>query len=148
MGRRPKNKPLIYSDEALATYDKQRKVKGHIESWQLIREITRLVAVGIPKEEIIHEMMDKYGYTDDVTMSKYHKAAIAAMDERNRKYFEDIAKANTQRLTAIIEEAHEVGDRKAMLTAIDMLNKMGNLYTQKIDIKSDNPIFEIILNEE
>ena len=145
MGR--PRKPLIYSDEALITYDKQRKAKGHIESWRLIREITRLVAIGIPREEIVHEMMDKYGYTDDVTMSKYHKAAIAAMDERNKAYFEDIAKANTQRLTAIIEEAHEAGDRKSMLTAIDMLNKMGNLYTQKVDIKTDSPIFEIKLGD-
>ena len=142
-----KKKVVIYSDEALATYDKQRKVKGHIESWRLIREITRLVAIGIPREEIIHEMMDKYGYTDDVTMSKYHKAAIAAMDERNRKYFEDIAKANTERLTAIIEEAHELGDRKSMLTAIDMLNKMGNLYTQKIEVDSKNPVFEIKIGD-
>lgn len=142
-----KKKVLIYSDEALATYDKQRKVKGHIESWRLIREITRLVAIGIPREEIIHEMMDKYGYTDDVTMSKYHKAAIAAMDERNKKYFEDIAKANTERLTAIIEDAYENGDRRSMLTAIDMLNKMGNLYTQKIDINTDSPIFEIKIGE-
>ena len=143
----PKKKVVIYSDEALATYDKQRQVKGHIESWRLIREITRMVAVGYPKEEIIAELMDKYGYKDDVTMSKYHKAAIAAMDERNRKYFEDIAKANTQRLTAIIEEAHEVGDRKSMLTAIDMLNKMGNLYTQKVEIDTKNPVFEIKIGD-
>lgn len=142
-----KKKVVIYSDEALATYDKQRKAKGTLKSYLLIREITRMVAIGIPRDEITDELCDKYGFTDRDGIARYHKAAIAALDERNRKYFEDIAKANTQRLTAIIEEAHEVGDRKSMLTAIDMLNKMGNIYTQKIEVDSKNPVFEIKIGD-
>lgn len=142
-----RKRPLIYSDEALATYDQHRKAKGTVKSYLLIREITRMVAMGIPRDEITEELCDKYGFTDRDTISRYHKAAIAALDERNREYFKDIAKANTQRLTAIIEEAYEQGDRRSMLTAIDMLNKMGNIYTQKVDIKTDSPIFEIKIGD-
>lgn len=142
-----RKRPLIYSDDALATYDKQRQAKGTLKSYLLIREITRMVAIGIPRDEITDELCEKYGFTDRDTISRYHKAAIAALDERNKQYFKDIARANTQRLTAIIEEAYEQGDRRSMLTAIDMLNKMGNIYTQKVDIKSDNPIFEIKIGD-
>lgn len=145
MGR--PRKQVIISDEALQTWDKQRKAKGTLKSYLMIREITRMAAMGIPRDEITEELCDKYGFSDRDTISRYHKAAIAALDERNKEYFKDIAKANTQRLTAIIEEAYEQGDRRSMLSAIDMLNKMGNLYTQKVDIKTDSPIFEIKLGD-
>jgi len=56
-----------------------------------------------------------------------------------------MAAYNLTRLTEIINDCQEEGKYNEALKGIDILNKMANIYTKKVEIKTDEPI-EISFN--
>lgn len=111
-----------------------------VPAWKAMRRVMQLVMMGYPDKQIVQMTSEEFGSAER-TMSQYLKAAVCALDDRNRGWKDKIVERNYNRLNAIIEDAYEHGDRKSALTAIDIQNKLAGAYEQKI--KFDTPIFEI-----
>ena len=118
----------------------KRENKGYLIAKATLKDIM----VGWTKKEVIEDIMVKFElFRADAT--RYYNAALATLDERNRQNLDNIVKVNKQRLEGIIDQCHEDGDKKAELQAIDLLNKMVGAYQNKLEIETNNSIFEIKL---
>lgn len=106
---------------------------------EIKREVIHKIRMRKTKADIIDWLMEVYEYSQD-RAERIYTDSKAEIDVAYEKYKEDVAKANIERLNAIIDDCDERGDRRSMLSAIDMLNKMANVYTTKIDVKTNEPI--------
>ena len=99
-------------------------------------------------EQIIERLQDEYGYSSH--------SAKKVLDKNKRKLknivekkIDKIADENINRLEAIIDECYEQRKYTDALKAIDILNKMGGQYTQKIDLNGTlNQDFVIKIRED
>lgn len=135
--------------------DKKRKVvsgtqmsvgRQSVRKYDIIRDVMRKISADWSESDIKEWLSEKYGFVDR-QLSTYYQTACAALDFRIEKYANEVAMKNMSRLNMIIDEAEENGNLKIQLDAIDTLNKMAGLYSQKIDINADKPIFEIKIGE-
>lgn len=95
------------------------------------------MAAGKTQEEIKVQVADEYGVTkhrvEDVLTQAYKE-----IDKKLDKYAEKAAERNYLRLESIIQDAMEAGDNKSTIQAIDLENKMLNIYTQKISMANED----------
>lgn len=66
--------------------------------------------------------------------------------EEGKKRVDNMLEKNLLRLEHIYKRALENNDLKSALSAIDTMNKLGKLYTQKLEVKTDNYIIDLLGN--
>lgn len=107
-----------------------------------------LLRMNYDYNDIIERLKHEYDYTDN--------SAKKVLDKNKRKLkktvekkVDKIADENIGRLEAIIDECYEQRKYNEALKAIDILNKMGGQYTQKLDINGNlNQEFTIKIRED
>lgn len=107
-----------------------------------------LLRMNYDYEQIIERLQDEYGYSSN--------SAKKVLDKNKRKLknivekkIDKIAEENINRLEAIIDECYEEKRYNEMLKAVDTLNKMGGIYTTKVDINANlNNEFVIKVRED
>lgn len=98
--------------------------------------------------DIIERLKEEYGYSDNSARKLVDKVKKKLKQLLERKY-DKIAEENVGRLEAIIDECYEDKRYNEMLKAIDTLNKMGGVYTTKVDINANlNNEFVIKVRDE
>lgn len=114
--------------------------KPKADKRKIKREVIHKIQMGFDTDKEIKEwIMEEYGYT--------WWSAKLLFEECNRdvknsyeKYLNGIAERNIKRLNAIIDKCDQEGRVKDQLNAIDMLNKISGLYTQKVEMNTKEDI--------
>lgn len=121
--------------EKLVTTDKRAK-KGRTD-------IAAMIAMGYTQKQIIRH----YTTGENPMKRSQVEAAIARaakdIDAKYELYISRAAKYNINRLVQIIEDNYLSGNYKIVLDAIDMLNKMGGLYTNTINVDTNAPVVQL-----
>ena len=87
---------------------------------------------------LCNELSMKYAYAQAVAQKAYNEVVFTA-----KKREEGLKERNMQRLEFIYAEAMKNGDLKAASTAVDLLNKMGQLYKTNVELSTDQ--FEFVI---
>ena len=107
-----------------------------------------LLRMNYENSDIIERLKDEYGYSDNSARKLVDKVKKKLKQLLERKY-DKIAEENINRLEAIIDETYEEKRYNEMLKAIDTLNKIGGVYTTKVDINGTlNQDFVIKIRED
>ena len=98
--------------------------------------------------DIIERLKEDYGYSDNSARKLVDKVKKKLKQLLEKKY-DKIAEENINRLEAIIDECYEEKRYNEMLKSIDLLNKIGGVYTTKLDINANlNNEFVIKVRDE
>ena len=107
-----------------------------------------LLRMNYENSDIIERLKEEFGYSDNSARKLVDKVKKKLKQLLERKY-DKIAEENINRLEAIIDETYEEKRYNEMLKAIDTLNKMGGVYTTKVDINGTlNQDFVIKIRED
>lgn len=107
-----------------------------------------LLRMNYENSDIIERLKEEYGYSDNSARKVVDKVKKKLKQLLERKY-DKIAEENINRLEAIIDECYEEKRYNEMLKAVDTLNKMGGIYTTKLDINANlNNEFVIKVRED
>lgn len=112
------------------------------QRWEILKTLISKASMGESDDELRYYLQDKYDYSY-CSANNYLAEVKACMAERLERYKDKVTEMNLSRTNTIIEEAYEKGDLKTALSGIDLLNKMCGVYQQNINIKSEQPIFQI-----
>lgn len=105
--------------------------------------ISKLIS-GMTFKECCEYLQGHYGYKKRGA-DKFVRETNKQLREHYEKYAKNLAAYNLSRLTEIVNDCQAEGKYNEALKAIDILNKMGGLYTKKVEIKTEEPI-EISFN--
>lgn len=100
--------------------------------------------MGKTQTEVAEYLMEQYDLCQRYAVALV-KAAMHDVEENYVRYSANIAQYNIKRLNQIIDECFKEKKYQDALKAIDMLNKMGCLYTQNVHIEQD-PIITLNFN--
>lgn len=107
-----------------------------------------LLRMNYDYNDIIERLKQEYDYTDNSAKKVLDKNKRKLKNSVEKK-IDKIAEENINRLEAIIDETYEEKRYNEMLKAIDTLNKMGGVYTTKLDINGTlNQDFVIKIRED
>ena len=107
-----------------------------------------LLRMNYENSDIIERLKEEYGYSDNSARKVVDKVKKKLKQLLERKY-DKIAEENINRLEAIIDECYEEKRYNEMLKSIDLLNKIGGVYTTKLDINGNlNQEFTIKIRED
>lgn len=107
-----------------------------------------LLRMNYENSDIIERLKEEFGYSDNSARKVVDKVKKKLKQLLERKY-DKIAEENINRLEAIIDECYEEKRYNEMLKAVDTLNKMGGIYTTKLDINANlNNEFVIKVRED
>lgn len=107
-----------------------------------------LLRMNYDYEQIIERLQDEYGYSSHSAKKVLDKNKRKLKNSVEKK-IDKIAEENVARLEAIIDECYEQRKYNEMLKAVDTLNKMGGIYTTKVDINGNlNQEFTIKIRED
>ena len=107
-----------------------------------------LLRMNYEYEQIIERLKDEFDYTDNSAKKVLDKNKRKLKNSVEKK-IDKMAEDNINRIEAIIDECYEQRKYTDALKAIDMLNKMGGQYTQKIDLNGNlNQDFVIKIRED
>lgn len=107
-----------------------------------------LLRMNYDYEQIIERLQDEYGYSSNSAKKVLDKNKRKLKNSVEKK-IDKMAEDNINRIEAIIDECYEQRKYTDALKAIDMLNKMGGQYTQKIDLNGNlNQEFTIKIRED
>ena len=107
-----------------------------------------LLRMNYENSDIIERLKEEFGYSDNSARKVVDKVKKKLKNLLERKY-DKIAEENINRLEAIIDECYEEKRYNEMLKAVDTLNKMGGIYTTKVDINANlNQEFNIRIRED
>lgn len=107
-----------------------------------------LLRMNYDYEQIIERLQDEYGYSSHSAKKVLDKNKRKLKNSVEKK-IDKIAEENVARLEAIIDECYEQRKYNEMLKAVDTLNKMGGIYTTKLDINANlNNEFVIKVRDE
>lgn len=116
-----------------------------------IRQILDRIRKNWQKDEIVEWVRSEYGVSEITASRYYHDAQKILQDNLpDPELVDKIRNEQIARVTAIARKAVENGDTKNALKALDMLNKIAGLYTEKqeVNITSDTIRFEFDTREE
>lgn len=107
-----------------------------------------LLRMNYDYDDIAERLKEEYGYSDN--------SAKKVIDKNKRKLkksvenkIDKMAQENINRVEAIIDECYEQKRYNEALKAVDILNKMGGVYTTKLDINGNlNQEFTIKIRED
>lgn len=107
-----------------------------------------LLRMNYDYEQIIERLQDEYGYSSNSAKKVLDKNKRKLKNSVEKK-IDKIAEENINRLEAIIDECYQEKRYNEMLKAVDTLNKMGGIYTTKVDINGNlNQEFNIRIRED
>lgn len=112
---------------------------GSIEGKQrravAMKKIAKMISMGKNRDEVVGCLMTDYNYAEDSAQKMWCEAQ-RNVRARYERYCSDAARMNINRLNTIIDDAYDSNDRRSLLNAIDMLNKMASLYVDKKEVKT------------
>lgn len=107
-----------------------------------------LLRMNYDYDYIIERLKDEFDYTDNSAKKVLDKNKRKLKNSVEKK-IDKMAEDNINRIEAIIDECYEQRKYTDALKAIDILNKMGGQYTQKIDLNGNlNQEFNIRIRED
>ena len=107
-----------------------------------------LLRMNYDYDQIIERLKEEYGYSSHSAKQLLVKNKRKLKNSVEKK-IDKIAEENINRLEAIIDECYEEKRYNEMLKAVDTLNKMGGIYTTKLDINGNlNQEFKIKIRDE
>ena len=107
-----------------------------------------LLRMNYENSDIIERLKEDYGYSDNSARKLVDKVKKKLKQLLEKKY-DKIAEENINRLEAIIDECYEEKRYNEMLKSIEILNKIGGVYTTKVDINGTlNQDFVIKIRED
>ena len=107
-----------------------------------------LLRMNYDYEQIIERLQDEYGYSSHSAKKVLDKNKRKLKNSVEKK-IDKMAEENINRIEAIIDECYEQRKYTDALKAIDILNKMGGQYTQKIDLNGNlDQTFNIKIRED
>lgn len=107
-----------------------------------------LLRMNYDYDQIIERLQDEYGYSSHSAKQLLVKNKRKLKNSVEKK-IEKMAEDNINRIEAIIDECYEQRKYTDALKGIDMLNKMGGQYTQKIDLNGNlDQTFNIKIRED
>ena len=107
-----------------------------------------LLRMNYDYDQIIERLKEEYGYSSHSAKQLLVKNKRKLKNSVEKK-IDKMAEENINRIEAIIDECYEQRKYTDALKAIDMLNKMGGQYTQKLDINGNlNQEFTIKIRED
>ena len=107
-----------------------------------------LLRMNYDYDYIIERLKDEFDYTDNSAKKVLDKNKRKLKNSVEKK-IDKMAEDNINRIEAIIDECYEQRKYTDALKGIDMLNKMGGQYTQKVDINGNlNQEFLIKIRDE
>ena len=107
-----------------------------------------LLRMNYDYDYIIERLKDEFDYTDNSAKKVLDKNKRKLKNSVEKK-IDKMAEDNINRIEAIIDECYEQRKYTDALKGIDMLNKMGGQYTQKVDINGNlNQEFLIKIRED
>lgn len=122
----------------------KKEAKGNGKVWaeadKMLRNEAIYYEMGLGKSysKIMFDLSERWNCSKQ-TISDYLKAARQALIETNEETIEEYRNKMMEKLERLAKDAEEAGDRKAMLSAYDQINKMSGVYTQKVeaDVKGE-----------
>lgn len=130
-------KRKVMSSKQLKEFAEQKEHKRpYGKKYLAIAFAERRICFNWDRSDIIEAIVNQYGYTER-TAELYYEKALHKVNEKYKQYQDKIAEENYRRLNAIVDEAYDKGDLKTSIDAINTLNKMGSIYEQKVNIKTD-----------
>lgn len=118
-----------------------------LDKWEVIKLVMNRLQMGDTDEDARMFLMAKHSLSESTSLL-YVNEAKACIVQKMEQYREGVAKRNIRRLDTIINESYDKGDLNTALKAIDILNKMGGVYYQNINVHSDAPIFQIKIGND
>lgn len=122
-----------------------RPMPQSLPAWRQMRRVMDLIMMGFDDAEIVEKAAEEFGVNPKV-IAQYQKAAVLALDDKNKEWKSKIIEQNYNRLDVLIKECYEKGKYKEALTAVDLQNKLAGVYEQRLKI--DSPIFTIKIGED
>ena len=120
-------------------YDVKFKEPATVEMLEIAKDA---IISGYKKNTIAKLLCNEVGLKFDAAQfvaTKAWKDVLKAGKDRE----EGLRERNMQRLEFIYAEAMKNGDYKAANTAVDLLNKMGQFYKEKVELSTDE--FEFVI---
>lgn len=120
-------------------YDVKFKEAATVEMLEIAKDA---IISGYKKNTIAKLLCNEVGLKYDAAQfvaTKAWKDVLKAGKDRE----EGLRERNMQRLEFIYAEAMKNGDYKAANTAVDLLNKMGQFYKEKVELSTDE--FEFVI---
>lgn len=133
------------------TITKPKSANPTTETKTRIRQILDKIRKNWQKDEIIDWVRNEYGISELTACKYYHDAQKILQDNLpDPELVDKIRNEQIARVTALARKADEKGDTKNALKALDMLNKIAGLYTerQEVNITSDTIRFEFDTRDE
>jgi hypothetical protein len=122
---------------------KEKKIRGRKPKGYVLK----LMLAGYSNEEIIELLQEEYEYTKHYAECLVSNCKLM-VDNKLAEIAEAIAQKNVNRLEVIIDEAMIANDNKTALAAIEIENKMFNLYQMKLEVSNnENNTFKITIDE-
>lgn len=104
-------------------------------------DIVSMIRAGLTHHELMDRIRIRWGL-EYAQAQKYIAVVRDQLHEDYLKYAESVAETNVNTLTEIRNQAMMGKNYRIALNAIDLLNKMSNLYENKVDlnVSTDAPI--------
>lgn len=104
-------------------------------------DIVSMIRAGLTHHELMDRIRIRWGL-EYAQAQKYVAVVRDQLHEDYLKYAESVAETNVNTLTEIRNQAMMGKNYRIALNAIDLLNKMSNLYENKVDlnVSTDAPI--------
>lgn len=95
--------------------------------------VTRMVQMGYDHSDINQKLVDEFGYTKESANDVIYKTA-KEIDKKFEKYADGVVYRNLKKLETLVSETYDKEKYKECMTALDLINKMTNVYTQNVKI--------------
>ena len=109
------------------------------------RMVLQYLRMGYSDSDIYKMLNTQYDYTNQSARSLLYNVK-KRLEEETAQLMDGLVERNLTRLEAIIQESYDKEKFKELLSAIDLQNKLANLYKQKVEIDT-NTGFEIKLTD-
>lgn len=103
-----------------------------------MRRAINLLQMEYEYNEIVEMLVEEFGYAE-ITVQKHILNAKKIVAEKFRDYASKTANKNYKYLETAIEEAYSKGKYNQMIEAINTQNKMANIYSDTLNIKTEQP---------
>ena len=127
-------------------YDKKKGIANPAEdkiSNEVVEQVMDLILQGYAFNTISHALGDTYHQNSYQTRHIYHCAEKALL-EKSRKQSDDIREKQLQRLLTLYRRAVDIGDRTTELNTLKEINKMQNLYVNKVEVSATEYTLDLL----
>lgn len=132
----------IIEDEKANPVEKRKYTKLDAASREVMKsDIVSMIRAGLTHWELMDRIKNRWGL-EYAQAQKYVAVVRDQLHEDYLKYAESVAETNVNTLQEIRNQAMMGKNYRIALNAIDLLNKMSNLYENKVDlnVSTDAPI--------